>query len=125
MPAKETTMYRSSVLAIVALLGLVGWSQAQPPYSQPYSPYNRPPAAQRDITNVRGVWFYAGDPYQPCRVEVLPSRYGPRLLFTNERGEQSEGHMIGPDCVMADDWNVRGDIRGGRLHWSNGTVWER
>jgi hypothetical protein len=111
-------MKRKTILALLVLLGLAVASLEAQPYRRPYPP----------TTGIEGRWFYAGDSRQPCYIETLPGGFrGPRLLFTNERGEQSEGRFLSGNRVIAFDWagGLSGEIRRDTIEWQNGTIWTR
>src|SRR5947209_2045096 len=95
---KGRTMKRNALLAVVVLLGAALASLEAQTY--------RPSA----FAGVEGRWFYAGNPRQPCYIEAIPGGFrGPRLILTNERGEQSEGRLLsGGGRIIAYDWGGGG-----------------
>src|SRR2546427_5908089 len=104
-------MYRSALVAIGLMAGTAPCVEAQPFY--------RPPGPSV-LAIVEGTWFYAGDPNAPCFIEVIRDEFQPRLLFTNEKGEQSLGRMLPVRRVIADDWgHLIGDVRGETIVWRN------
>jgi hypothetical protein len=117
-------MLRNLTLAALLLFGSAAVVQAQD-YGRP-PPYDRPPPAARGAS-VEGTWYYQGDPTAPCSIEVVPGPTGaPRLVLTNENGEQSRGRLLPGGRVAADDWGVMpGRLTGDTIRWANGTTWTR
>ena len=114
-------MYRTWILALVVLAGAEACAEAQRSYRLPA------PAA---FPSLEGQWFYAGDPRQPCYIDMETGGFrGPRLIFTNERGEQTEGRLLEDGRrVLAYNWgggNLVGDVRRTTIEWRNGTTWTR
>jgi hypothetical protein len=112
-------MKRNGLLALLVLFGLMATALEAQPSRRPYPP----------TTGIEGRWYNAGDPRQPCYIEVLPGGFrGPRLLFTNERGEPSEGRFLSDGSrVIAYDWagGLMAYLRGDTIEWQNGTIWTR
>jgi hypothetical protein len=114
-------MYRTWILALVVVAGTVACAEAQGSYL---------PKALPALASLEGQWFYAGDPRQPCYIEMDRGGFrGPRLIFTNERGEQTEGRLLEDGRrVLANNWgggNLVGDVRRNTIEWRNGTTWTR
>lgn len=118
-------MLRKWLLSIALLGGMAGLAAAQPPFL----PGQRLPQLPAQPIGLEGQWFMSGDPFQPCYVQANPDPRGPRLLFTNERGEQSWGDFIrGGSQVIVYDWGgggLIGDLRRNAILWHNGTTWLR
>jgi hypothetical protein len=111
-------MWRTLTLATLLLLGSAAVTQAQ------FFPRPNPPGMGG---SVEGTWFYQGDPTTPCSIQIFPGPTGaPRLILTNENGEQSRGRLLPGGRIVADDWGLLpGRITGNRIRWANGTVWTR
>ncbi len=112
-------MLRNTILTALLLLGSAAATEAQ--YYPP------PPRSGPRAGSVEGTWYYQGDPTAPCSIQVVPGPYGaPRVILTNENGEQSRGRLLPGGGVVADDWGVlHGRVEGNTLRWENGTVWSR
>ena len=106
-------MFRKAILAVALATGAGTAASAFPPEQPPI---------QIPI-GVEGQWFMGGNPHQPCYIQA----YGPRLILTNERGEQSRGRMLPGSRIIADDWQngLVGDVRGNEIFWRNGDRWSR
>jgi hypothetical protein len=111
-------MYRNVILAALLLVGSAAVTEAQY-YGRPFPTARGGP--------VEGTWYYQGDPTAPCSVEVVPGPTGaPRLVLTNENGEQSRGRLLPGGRLVADDWGLlHGRVVGNTIRWENGTVWSR
>jgi hypothetical protein len=118
-------MFRTWVLTAVVLAGVAGPAAAQPPPFPIVPPVQPGPG----LPQIAGPWFFDGDPSQPTNIQIV--RGGPRgvwLIFTNEKGQQSNGRFIwGGRAVIADDWlgGLVGQLHGNAIFWANGTVWSR
>ena len=63
-----------------------------------------------------------GDPNKPTEIHMN----GRRLEATNENGQTTRLERDGRGDIRASDWQgVRGDVRGNRIEWSNGSTWTR
>ncbi len=111
-------MLRNWLLTALFLFGSAGLVEAQ---------YFPPPRMAPRPASVEGTWYYQGDPTAPCSIQVVPGPTGaPRLIITNENGEQSRGRLLPGGGVVADDWGIlHGRVMGNTLRWENGTVWSR
>jgi hypothetical protein len=75
-----------------------------------------------DTRDLQGRWYMNGDPNQPTDIH----RNGRTLEATNEKGQTSRLELDRRGDVYASDWHgLRGDVRGNRIEWSNGTTWTR
>jgi hypothetical protein len=83
-------------------------------------PYERGAPERRD--NLPGKWYVNGERDKP--VEISSSRSG--LQAKNENGDTSRLERRGNN-VRALDWEggLRGNIRGDRIEWANGSTWTR
>jgi hypothetical protein len=109
-------MFRNTILAVALATGTGTAASAYPAFPPPRTPI---PAG------IEGRWFMAGDPRQPCFIELVRGR-GPALVLTNERGEQSRGRLLPGERIIADDWgSLIGDVRGDEIFWRNGDRWTR
>ncbi len=71
------------------------------------------------VTGLAGAWSING---QATSIQ----QDGDVLTFTNEFGMVAMGRMTSATTVMADDWNLVGDLVGNnRIEWRNNTVWVR
>ena len=109
-------MVRTSVFALLVLVGLAGLSWANP---NDWAP--TPPQAYA----LQGRWYEEGNPNLPCFIQVMPTERG--LVFTNEKGEQSYGRFLWyGNRIVAHDWgNLAGQVNGRVIRWANGTYWTR
>jgi hypothetical protein len=50
-----------------------------------------------------------------------------RLLFTNESGQQANGHILwyGNRIVASSRGNLQGQVNGNVIQWANGAYWTR
>jgi len=79
-------------------------------------------AFSRDETHLQGRWYLNGDPNRPTEITI---NHG-RLEARNENGQTSRLEVDRNGNVRAPDWQgARGDVRGNRIDWSNGTTWTR
>jgi hypothetical protein len=75
-----------------------------------------------DVRHLQGRWYLNGDPNKPTDIHMN----GRRLEATNENGRKSRLEMDRRGDIRASDWQgVRGDVKGNRIEWSNGTMWTR
>ena len=73
-------------------------------------------------SQLRGRWYMNGDPNKPT--EINADRRG--LEARNENGQTSRLEVDRHGNIRAGDWqDVRGDVSGDRIKWSNGTTWTR
>ena len=109
-------MYRKSAFALLVLLGLTAWAQAQPGDWGP-----TPPAASA----LQGTWYNEGDPAQPTYIQVLP--YERRLVITNAQGDRTPGRVLWyGNRIVAYNWgNLQGQVNGRIIRWANGSTWTR
>jgi hypothetical protein len=80
------------------------------------------PAPRR--SPLEGVWYFRGDPQRVCFIETVNGPKGPRILLTNEHGDEASGSYTN-GRVSVPGWKLGGTVRGNRLVWSNGDFWER
>jgi hypothetical protein len=80
------------------------------------------PAPRR--SPLEGVWYFRGDPQRVCFIETVNGPKGPRILLTNEHGDEASGSYTN-GRVSVPGWKIGGTVRGNRLTWSNGDFWER
>jgi hypothetical protein len=114
-------MFQKGVIALLLVLGAAAWSPAQP---YRWTGPGRPP--RRPAPELQGRWYFAGDPDQPCYIDVDPD--GRHVTITNERGDETEGRIIGRGRIFAPGWGRRGlegTVEGDTLYWSNGSEWIR
>ena len=95
-------------------------------------PPGGPPGSGLTPRDVQGRWFMGGDSLKPCSVEVFGAPYGgPRLVFTNARGQRTTGRFDRGNRVIAFGWgdggvgDLGGTVRGDLILWTNGTYWMR
>jgi hypothetical protein len=110
------------LLSATLLLGFGDMATAFSPFPPRVPPVQQP-------VGLEGPWYYEGDPRFPCYVQIIPDPREPRLIFTNEKGEQTEGIFIrGGTQVLAYGWGgggLVGDLRHNAILWHNGTSWVR
>jgi hypothetical protein len=71
--------------------------------------------------NLAGKWLING---RPCTIQ----QSGNNLIFTNERGQRSEGYIMPNGQVVATGWgNLIGTLshNNTRITWNNGSIWNR
>ena len=75
-----------------------------------------------DWRRLEGTWYLNGERDQPC--EIVSTRGG--LEVRNERGDSSPLEYD-RGSIRARNWEggLRGEVRGDRIEWSNGTTWTR
>ena len=76
-----------------------------------------------DRRDLEGTWYLNGDRDRPA--EIVSSRRG--LQARNEHGQNTRLEIDRRGDVRALDWEggLRGDVRGDRIDWENGTTWTR
>ena len=75
-----------------------------------------------DRTRLEGTWYLNGERDQPCEIVSTRGRFEAR----NERGDSSP-LTYDRGSIRARDWEggLRGEVRGERIEWANGTTWTR
>ena len=75
-----------------------------------------------DWRRLEGTWYLNGERDKPCEIVSTGGRFEAR----NERGDNS---LLEYDrgSIRARDWEggLRGEVRGDRIEWANGTTWMR
>jgi hypothetical protein len=76
-----------------------------------------------DRRRLEGTWYLNGERDKPC--EIVSTRGG--FEAKNERGETTPLVYERNGAIRARDWQdgLRGEIRGNRIEWANGTTWTR
>jgi hypothetical protein len=75
-----------------------------------------------DVSHLQGRWYMNGDPNKPTEIHMN----GRKLEATNENGKTTRLEMDRRGDIQASDWQgLRGDVKGNRIEWSNGTTWTR
>jgi hypothetical protein len=78
--------------------------------------------SEREARQLQGRWYFNGDPKKPTEINVN----GKSLEARNENGETSRLQMDRYGNVRAPDWQgIRGNVKGDRIEWENGTTWIR
>jgi hypothetical protein len=79
-------------------------------------------STDRRLRNLEGRWYVNDDPNKPA--EIYAKANG--LEAKNENGQTTRLDIDRDGDLVASDWqNIRGDVRGGRIDWSNGTTWRK
>jgi hypothetical protein len=75
-----------------------------------------------DWRRLEGTWYLNGEHDKPC--EIVSTRSG--LEVRNERGDSSP-LVYDRGSISARDWEggLRGQVRGDRIEWANGTTGTR
>ena len=76
-----------------------------------------------DRRRLEGTWYLNGERDKPCEIVSTRGRFEAK----NERGETSPLVYDRYGSIRARDWQdgLRGEIRGNRIEWANGTTWTR
>ena len=76
-----------------------------------------------DRQRLEGTWYLNGEHDKPC--QIVSTHDG--LEARNERGETSRLVYDRYGSIRARDWEggLRGEVRGDRIEWANGTTWRR
>ena len=76
-----------------------------------------------DRRRLEGTWYLNGERDKPCEIVSTRGRFEAK----NERGETSPLVYDRSGAIRARDWQdgLRGEIRGNRIEWANGTTWTR
>jgi len=76
-----------------------------------------------DRRRLEGTWFLNGERAKPCEIVSTRGRFEAK----NERGETSPLAYDRYGSIRARDWEngLRGEIRGNKIEWANGTTWTR
>jgi hypothetical protein len=77
---------------------------------------------RNDWRRLEGTWYLNGERDKPCK--IVSTRGG--LEVRNERGDSSPLEYD-RGSIRARNWEggLRGEVRGDRIEWSNGTTWTR
>jgi len=122
---KEDKMNTKALLSVVVISGVLTLPHAA--FSRDESDYNRRTDwydswKDSDVRPLQGRWYMNGDPNKPTEIHMN----GRRLEATNENGQTTRLERDGRGDIRASDWQgVRGDVRGNRIEWSNGSTWTR
>jgi len=122
---KEDKMKTKALLSAVVISGLLAVPHAA--LSRDENDYNRRSDwtdrwNDNDVRHLQGRWYLNGDPNKPTDIHLN----GRRLEATNENGRKSRLEMDRRGDIRASDWQgVRGDVKGNRIEWSNGSTWTR
>ena len=74
------------------------------------------------LRRLAGRWYVNGDPNKPAEIYVD----GRRVEAKNENGQTSRLEVDRDGDIRASDWQgTRGDVRGDRIEWNNGTTWRK
>jgi hypothetical protein len=78
---------------------------------------------KNDWHRLQGTWYLNGERDKPCT--IVSTRGG--FQARNERGETSWLVYDRHGSIRARDWEngLRGELRGNRIEWANGTAWTR
>jgi hypothetical protein len=78
---------------------------------------------KEDRSRLEGTWYLNGERDKPC--EIVSTRGG--FEARNERGDSSPLVYDRDGSIRARDWEggLRGEVRGDRIVWGNGTTWTR
>ncbi|MBN9518899.1 hypothetical protein J0H58_10330 [bacterium] len=113
-------MFRTAVLASVVAV----WAAADLP-AQPF-PGRFPSPIPHPQTGIEGVWYFRGDPFQPCSVQTQWTPVGPQLVFVNEMGSPAAARLSRDGRrVEIPEWNLAGRVYPDRIVWPNGDFWAR
>jgi hypothetical protein len=113
-------MFRTAVIASALAVGAVTQLTAQP-FPGPFPPPGPGPQA-----GIEGVWYFRGDPFQPCSVQTQLTPFGPQLVFVNEKGSPAAARLVaGGRRVDIPEWNLSGRVYPDRIVWPNGDFWAR
>jgi hypothetical protein len=76
-----------------------------------------------DRRRLEGTWYLNGERDKPCEIVSTRGRFEAK----NERGETSPLVYDRYGSIRARDWEngLRGEIRGNKIEWANGTTWTR
>ncbi len=76
-----------------------------------------------DRRRLEGTWFLNGERDKSCEIVSTRGRFEAK----NERGETSPLVYDRYGSIRARDWEngLRGEIRGNKIEWANGTTWTR
>jgi hypothetical protein len=78
--------------------------------------------SDRDARQLQGRWYFNGDPNKAAEINL----HGRTFEARNENGQISKLQMDRYGNVRALDWQgIRGNVRGDRIEWDNGTTWTR
>ncbi len=70
-----------------------------------------------DARQLQGRWYVNGDPKKLAEINADSGN----LQARNENGQTSRLEVDRTGNVRAPDWRLRGDLRGNRIEWANGT----
>jgi hypothetical protein len=74
------------------------------------------------LRHLEGRWYVNGDRNKSAEIYTK----GKRLEARNENGQITRLDIDRNGDVLASDWQgIRGDVRGNRIQWSNGTTWRK
>lgn len=117
-------MKTKALVSVIVMTGLLAVPHVA--FSRDESDYRRGDWSDRwndnDVRHLQGRWYLNGDPNKPTDIHMN----GRRLEATNEKGRTSRLEMDRRGDIRASDWQgLRGDVKGNRIEWANGTTWTR
>jgi len=115
-------MKTKALLSILVMSGVLVVPHAA--FSRDDDYHNRNDSYDRwndnDVRLLQGRWYMNGDPNKPTEIHLN----GRRLEATNENGQTTLLEIDRRGDVRASGWQgLRGDVKGNRIEWSNGTTW--
>jgi hypothetical protein len=125
MKSKSFLWFIMSLMAVIVTIPRTAPAQDERRYERKEEWREREGERYRkdDWRRLEGKWYLNGERGKPC--EIVSS--GGRFEARNERGETSPLVYDRSGSIRARDWEdgLRGELRGDRIEWANGTTWTR
>jgi hypothetical protein len=124
MKSKSFLWFVTALMAVILTIPRTGSAQEERRYDKREDSREREREryGKDDRTRLEGTWYLNGERDKPCEIVSTGGRFEAR----NERGNSS---LLEYDrgSIRARDWEggLRGQVRGDRIEWANGTTWTR
>ena len=124
MKSKSFLWFITGLMAVILTIPRTASAQEERRYEKREDSREREEerSGKDDRQRLERTWYLNGERDKPC--EIVSTRGG--LEVRNERGESSF-LVHDRESIRARDWEggLRGEVRGDRIEWSNGTTWTR